>query len=77
MSPQLRHFWWHRPNDGYFAVATDTDGEIVSVWLQVGDHEWEPIDDFGPLREADAIGEIHKNRLGYTDSLGSSRGAVQ
>lgn len=73
----MRHHWWHRPRDGYFAVATDQSGAITSAWLQVDAHEWEPLDDFLPLEAADARGEIHKNPYGYTDELRPSRGTVQ
>ncbi len=73
----MRHYWWHRPNDGYFAVATDEAGEILSAWLQVARFEWEPIEDFMPLQAADARGEIHRNPHGFTDALGPSLGAVQ
>jgi hypothetical protein len=72
----MRHHWWHRPGDGFYAVATDESGAIVSAWMQVGAHEWEALDDFLPLLAADARGEIHHSE-GYTDSLSPSLGTVQ
>ena len=76
----LRHHWWHDATYGtYYAVATDDAGRITSAWMQIGAHEWVPLDRFAPLRRALARGEMHVNDApdGYTDELGPSLGRTQ
>jgi hypothetical protein len=73
----MRHHWWHRPREGFHAVAVDEREQIVSAWVQVSPHEWEPLGDFTALEAADSRGEWHKNAAGYTDGLAPSRGPGQ